>query len=54
MSLRVNVLGVCVQGVSIQSVSVQGVCYMGAYLGKGPYWQLITLCWLYFGVLFQI
>ena len=28
--------------------------YMGAYLGKGPYWQLITLCWLYFGVMFQI
>ena len=30
------------------------VYYMGAYLGKGPYWQLITLCWLYFGVMFQI
>ena len=28
--------------------------HMGAYLGKGPYWQLITLCWLYFGVMFQI
>ena len=27
--------------------------YMGAYLGKGPYWQLITLCWLYFGVMFK-
>ena len=27
--------------------------YMGAYLGKGTYWQLITSCWLYFGVMFQ-
>ena len=27
---------------------------MGVYLGKGPYWQLITLCWLYFGVMFQV
>ena len=27
---------------------------MGAYLGKGTYWQLITSCWLYFGVMFQI
>ena len=30
------------------------ICYMGAYLGKGTYWQLITSCWLYFGVLLQI
>ena len=28
--------------------------HLGAYLGKEPYWQLITLCWLYFGVMFQI
>ena len=28
--------------------------YMGVYLGKGTYWQLITSCWLYFGVVFQI
>ena len=28
--------------------------YMGAYLGKGTYWQLIISCWLYFGVMFQI
>ena len=28
--------------------------HMGAYLGKGTYWQLITLCWLYFGVMFEI
>ena len=28
--------------------------YMGAYLGKGTYWQLITSCWLYFGNMFQI
>ena len=35
MSLRVNVLGVCVQGVSIQSVSVQGVCYICVRGGAG-------------------
>ena len=28
--------------------------HMGAYLGKGTYWQLITSCWLYFEVMFQI
>ena len=28
--------------------------YNGAYLGKGTYWQFITSCWLYFGVMFQI
>ena len=27
---------------------------LGAYLGKGTYWQLITSCWLYFGVMFRI
>ena len=37
----------------IDKGSPRGALYLGAYLGKGPYWQLITLCWLYFGVMFQ-
>ena len=38
----------------VSAESLATIPNMGAYLGKGPYWQLITLCWLYFGVIFQI